>query len=70
MNRIDKLKEIMDCIDNSFGIGLEEITENTDIDEYIQRFVKTFTVDFDMLEELCTMNESDGLSYLEKLNEI
>lgn len=69
MSRVDKLKEIMDCIDNSFGIGLEEITENTDIDEYIQRFVKTFTVDFDMLEELCTMNESDGLSYLEKLNE-
>lgn len=70
MTRVDKLKEIMDCIDNSFGIGLEEITENTDVDEYIQRFVKTFTIEFDMLEELCSMNESGGLSYLEKLNEI
>ena len=70
MCRIDKLKELMDCIDNSLGIGLEEITENTDVYEYIQRFVKTFTVEFDMLEELCSLNESDGLSYLEKLNEI
>lgn len=70
MSRIEKLKELMERIDNSFGIGLEEITENTDVDDYIQRFTKMFTVDFDMNAELCELNESIAYTYMEKLNGI
>ena len=70
MNRREKLIELMSKIDNSFGIGLEEITEETDVDEYIQRFIKTFTVKYDMNDELNKLNENLGTSYMEKLNEI
>lgn len=68
--RNQELQELMYIIDNSFGIGLEEITETTDVDDYIKRFTKMFTVDFDMIEELCELNESIGVSYMEKLNGI
>lgn len=70
MTRIQKLQQLMDLIDEAFGIGLEEITENTDVDDYIKRFIQTFTVEFDMNAELCEINESIGTSYVEKLNEI
>lgn len=70
MNRLEKLKDLMFKIDNSFGIGLEQITEKTDIDEYIARFIETFTIEYDMKEELCTLNENIGTSYMEKLNAI
>lgn len=68
--RTQELQELMDIIDNSFGIGLEEITENTDVDDYIKRFIETFTIEFDMNGELCELNESIGTSYMEKLNAI
>ncbi len=70
MTRIQKLQQLMDLIDEAFGIGLEEITENADVDDYIKRFIQTFTVEFDMNAELCEINESIGTSYVEKLNEI
>jgi hypothetical protein len=68
--RTQELQELMHIIDNSLGIGLEEITENTDIDDYIERFIETFTIEFDMNDELRNLNESIGTSYIEKLNAI
>ena len=68
--RIQKLIELMDKIDNSFGIGLEEINSSTDVDEYISRFIETFTITYDMNDELFMLNENLGSSYMEKLNEI
>lgn len=70
MNRREKLIQLMDKIDESYGIGLEEITETTDVDEYIQRFILTFTVKYDMNDELNKLNENFGSSYMVKLNEI
>lgn len=69
-DRIQKLIEIMERIDNSFGIGLEEITLETNVDDYISRFIETFTVIYDMNDELFMLNENLGSSYMEKLNEI
>ena len=68
--RTQELQELMNIIDNSFGIGLEEITETTDVDDYIKRFIETFTIEFDMNDELCELNECIGVSYMEKLNGI
>ncbi len=70
VKRIQKLIELMDKIDNSFGIGLEEITLETNVDDYISRFIETFTVTYDMNDELLMLNENLGCSYMEKLNEI
>lgn len=70
MTRKEKLIQLMNKIDESYGIGLEAITENTDIDEFIKRFIHKFTIDYDMSEELNTINENLGKSYVELLNEI
>ena len=69
-DRIRKLIEIMEQIDNSFGIGLEEITLETDVNDYILRFIETFTVTYDFNDELFSLNERLGSSYMEKINEI
>jgi hypothetical protein len=70
MTRKEKLIQLMNKIDESYGIGLEAITENTDIDEFIKRFIHKFTINYDMSEELNMINENLGKSYVELLNEI
>lgn len=70
MTRKEKLIQLMNKIDESYGIGLEAITENTDIDEFIKRFIHKFTIDYDMSEELNMINENLDKSYVELLNEI
>ena len=70
MTRKEKLIQLMNKIDESYGICLEAITENTDIDEFIKRFIHKFTINYDMSEELNMINENLGKSYVELLNEI
>lgn len=70
MTRKEKLIQLMNKIDESYGIGLEAITENTDIDEFIKRFIHKFTINYDMSEELNMINENLDKSYVELLNEI
>lgn len=76
-NKQLELIKLMNDIDDDLGIGLGiQITEKTDVKEYIEMFLKEFTIDNDFTDLLSIpdefINESNikcSKSFLEKLNE-
>lgn len=68
--RQKKLDEIVNEINDNYGIGNGFVDENTDVDLFIKEFKHKFTLKYDLSDMLSAINESNGKSYIEQLNEI
>ena len=69
-NRLDKLIQLFDKIDEEIGIGpSEEIIDETKVDVYINNFINKFK-QYKVFDMLCSLNENTNKSLLEELNEI
>ena len=69
-NRLDKLIQLLDKIDEEIGIGpSEEIIEETKVDVYINNLINKFK-QYKVFDMLCSLNENTNKSLLEELNEI
>lgn len=61
-----KLEQIVNEIDDNYGIGNGYVDENTDVD----KFKKELLIEHDFSNILDNINENTGKSYLQILNEI
>lgn len=69
-NRLDKLIQLLDKIDEEIGIGpSEEIIDETKVDVYISNFINEFKR-YKVFDMLYSLNENTNKSLLEELNEI
>ncbi len=69
-NRLDKLIQLLDKIDEEIGIGpSEEIIDETKVDVYISNFINEFK-QYKVFDMLYSLNENTNKSLLEELNEI
>lgn len=65
-----KLAQIVNEIDDNYGIGNGYVDENTDVDKFIEDFKNELLIEHDFSNILNNINESFGKSYMEILNEI
>lgn len=66
-NKQLELIKLMNDIDDDLGIGLGiQITEKTDVKEYIEMFLKEFTIDNDFTD-LLSVKDNSNKSLLQKL---
>ena len=65
-----KLEQIINEIDDNYGIGHGYIDENTDVDKFIEDFKNELLVEHNFSNILNNINENFGKSYMEILNEI
>ena len=70
MSRLEKLKSLFERIDDEIGIGpSEDIIDDNKVDEYIKNFLMEFE-EYKVFDMLKSLNENNGKSLLEELNEI
>ena len=65
-----KLADIINEIDDNYGIGNGYVDENTDVDKFIEDFKNELLVEHNFSNILNNINENFGKSYMEILNEI
>lgn len=65
-----KLADIINEIDDNYGIGNGYVDENTDVDKFIEDFIYKFTIEHDLNNFINSINENTNKSYMEILNEI
>lgn len=65
-----KLADIINEIDENYGIGNGYVDENTDVDKFIEDFKNELLIEHDFSNILNNINENFGKSYMEIINEI
>lgn len=65
-----KLEQIVNEIDDNYGIGNGYVDENTDVDKFIEDFKNELLIEHNFSNILNNINENFGKSYMEIINEI